>query len=441
MRNSILNFIIFLSFSLFLNACTEDTNTVTPNDPEPPGTGATRSFTSADNGNFDYDGFSIVIKNETVPRLQNGSAGTVAFSMNTSSSVESGVTGLPPGYSVIGKYLKAGPEAFYFNMPVQIFFPASAEPSPQNLTVFSYSYNTQEWKIVSTSAIDTAGKRIGIDVLELGYFVLAKSASSDYSLSDFRQGGCVFDMTELWTNYILTVNTATLEKPEQLALFANGFIGGTFSGPIFQGCPEGRTKAIVPQGTITFWVSKTVCQGSDPQVYTYTLPASVTVTEPLNFVGWSTYDAVTYVPFTLPVGGTWILGRPSAGSGSWPPATVPFGSGTFQATLTWYNSTGKITDLDLHLYGPDNLHIFWSNRISPNFELDRDWISSLGNAIENIYSTSTTIPSGNYEVKVMNFSGASKNFNVRVILNGSSVNFSGTVSQGQEISVRSFTIQ
>jgi len=412
---------------------------VNSNDPGQPSAGATRSFTSADNGNFDYDGFSIVIKTETVPRLQNNSQGTVAFSMNTSSSIESGVPSLPSGYSVIGKYLKAGPEAFIFNMPAQVFFPASGESSPQNLTVFRYSANTQEWKIIPASAIDTAGKRIGIDVLELGYFVLTKATSLDNS-SDFRQGGCVLEMSELWTNYILTVNTAALEKPEQLAMFANGFIGGTYSGPIFLGCPEGRTKAIVPQGTITFWVSKTVCQGSDQQVYTYTLPASVTVTEPLNFIGWSTYDAVTYVPFTLPAGGSWVLGRPSGGTSGWPPATVPFGSGTFQATLTWYNSAENVADMDLHLYGPDNLHIYWSNRTSANFELDRDWISSLGNAVENIYSITSAIPPGNYEVKVVNFSGATKNFNVRVILNGSSVNISGTAAQGQEILVRSFTI-
>lgn len=439
MRNVIL--LILFSFCFILNGCDKNSDTVTPNDPGTPVTGATKSFSSSENGTFDHDGFSIVVKAEAVPRLSNGTDGTVAFSINTSSSAESGVPAIPSGYTVIGKYLKAGPEAFIFNLPVQIFFPASGESSPQNLTVFRYSVNTQEWKIVPASAIDTAGKRIGIDVLELGYFVLTKSTSSDHSLSDFRQGGCVFDMTELWTNFILTVNTASLEKPEQLSMFAGGFIGGTYSGPIFLGCPEGKTKAIVPQGTITFWVSKTVCQGSDRQVYTYTLPASVTVTEPLNFTGWSTYDAVTYVPFTLPSGGSWVLGRPSSGTGSWPPATVPFGSGTFQATLTWYNSTGAVTDLDLHLYGPDNLHIFWSNRTSQNFELDRDWISSLGNAIENIYSITSVIPTGSYEVKVQNFSGVSKSFNVRIILNGSSTNFSGTADVNQSVSVRTFTIQ
>ncbi|HMS32687.1 MAG TPA: hypothetical protein PKC91_01240 [Ignavibacteria bacterium] len=441
MRTVIVYFIFLLFFSFQLNGCDKESDPVTPNDPVTPGTGATRSFNSEENGSFNFDGFSIVIKNETVSRLQNGTAGSVVFSMNTSSSLESGVPALPSGHSIVSKYLKAGPEAFYFNLPVQIFFPASGESSPNGLVVFYFSQNSQDWKIVPVSAIDTAGKRVGIDVLELGYFVLAKKLSADDPLSDFRQGGCVFDYSELWTNFILTVNTAALEKPEQLALFSGGFIGGTYSGPVFLGCPEGKTKAIVPQGIISFWISKTVCQGSDRQVYTYSLPASVTVSDPLNFTGWTTYDAVTYVPFTLPAGGTWVLGRPSSVSGSWPPPTAPVGSGTFQATLTWYNSGGEVTDLDLHLYGPDNLHIYWQNRTSANFELDRDWISNLGNAIENIYSITYTVPSGNYDVKVKHFSGVTKNFNVRVILNGASTNFSGSASSGQEITVKSFTIQ
>lgn len=423
---------------LSLNSC-DDSNPTEPVTNDPVSTGGTKSFTSGENGSFDYDGFSIVIKNETVPRLQNGNSGTVIFSMNTSTSIESGISPVPSGNTVVGKYLKAGPEAFYFGNPVQIYFPASDHSSPQNLEVMYYSDVTQDWKIVPASAIDTAGRRIGVDVLLLGYFVLTKKVSADNSMSDFRQGGCEFDHQEIWTNFILTVKSAVLEKPEQLSLFSGGFIGATYMGPFFLGCPTGKTKAIVPQGVIEFWVSKSVCQGSDQQIYTYTLPASVTVSEPLNFIGWSTYDAVTYVPFTLPVGGTWVLGRPG-GTGGWPNPTIPFGSGLFQATLTWYNSSGSTADLDLHLYGPDNLHISWQNTSSPDFALDRDWINQTGNAIENIFSLNNTIPSGNYEIKVMHFSGVTKSFNTRVILNGASTNFSGSASTGQEITVKTFTI-
>lgn len=435
-KTYLLTSILFLIFTFFLNGCEKKEN---PIDPGTGGEGATATYTSNDYGALNYDNFSLVIDRGDVPTLSTGAPGTVVFSLNTSSSVESGLPPIPSGYSVIGKYLKAGPQAFVFAGPVQLYFPASGEPSPQNLYVMGYSSATNSWRIVPTSAIDTAGKRIGIDVLEIEYYVLVKSTTSG-DASDWRSGGCVFDYQELWTNFILTVKSVSPEKPEILNFYSGGFVGGVFSGPIFLGCPEGRTKAIVPQGSMEFWVSKTVCQGSDPQVYTYTLPASVTVSDPLNFVGWSTYDAVTYVPFTLPPGGTWVLGRPT-GAGGWPTPTVPFGSGTFQATLTWHNSTGDAADLDLHLFGPNNLHVYYGTPSSPNFSLDRDWRTTSGNAIENIFSTTPTVPAGAYEVKVKNYSGATKSFNVRVILNGASTNYSGSLSQDQEVTAYTFTIQ
>jgi len=428
---------VVLIFSFIYFGCNKTEET--PVTPTTGGDGSTVSLTSSTSGSLDYDNFSIVVDKGDVPQLSTGADGTVTFSINTSSTIESGVPSIPAGYSVAGKYVKAGPESFTFNAPIQIYFPASSFSSPQGLMVMAYKPELQTWKIVTAAAIDTAKKRVAIDVLTLGYFVLVKSNSADYA-SDFRQGGCVFDHEETWTNYILTVKSAVLEKPEQLALFANGFIGSTFTGPIFLGCPQGKTKAIVPQGTIEFWVSYTYCQGSDTRVYTYSVPATVTVSDPLNFVGWSTYDAVTYVPFLLPPGGTWVLGRPS-GTGGWPAATVPYGSGVFQATLTWTNVSSNYADMDLHLYGPNNLHIYYGNRSNTDFSLDRDWQSTLGNATENIYSLRSVMPTGNYEVKVKNYSGATMSFNVRTILNGAAANFSGSLTNGAETTAKTFTIQ
>jgi hypothetical protein len=429
--------ILALFCSAFYFGCQKtEENPVDPGTPTG-GEGATASYNSTTNGTLNFDGFSLVVDKGDVPAPTSGS-GNVTFSLNSSGSIESGVTAVPAGYTVIGKYLKAGPESFYFNAPITIYFPASSQPSPQNLAVMYYAPETQSWKIVNVGVIDTAGKRVGIDVLSLGYYVLVKRNATD-AASDYRQGGCVFDHEEVFTNYILTVKSAALEKPEQLGLFANGFIGGVYTGPIFLGCPQGKTKAIVPQGTIEFWVSYSICTGSDPRIYTYTLPATVTVSDPLNFVGWSTYDAVTYVPFLLPPGGTWVLGRPS-GTGSWPQATVPYGSGVLQATLTWVNTSANNADMDLHLYGPNNIHIYYSNRTTADFSLDRDWQSTLGNATENIYSLNSTMPSGAYSVKVKHYSGNPMSFNTRVVLNGSSTNYSGSTTSGQEVTVKTFTI-
>lgn len=430
--------VLLLLFSLLYFGCNKTEETVvTP--PTTGGDGATASYTSSTNGSLDYDGFSVVVRRGDVPTVSGGAAGTVLFSVNTSATIESGLPSVPAGYSVIGKYLKAGPESFTFNSPIRIYFPASSQTTPQNLTVMFYAPDLQTWKIIPTSALDTANKRIGIDVLTLGYFVLTKSTTGD-ALIETRPGGCMFDYQTTWTNYILTVKSIVPEVPSILNFYSGGFVGKTFSGPIFLGCSEGKTKAIVPQGVIEFWVSYSVCQGSDVNVYTYTLPATVTVSDPLNFIGWSTYDAVTYVPFTLPPGGTWVIGRPT-GTGAWPAATVPYGSGVFQATLTWTNTSANNADLDLHLYGPNNLHIYYGNRSNADFSLDRDWQRTLGNATENIYSLRNVMPTGNYEVRVKNYSGATMSFNVRTILNGASSNYSGSLSNGAEVTAKTFTIQ
>lgn len=426
-------FIGCLSYSI-LPGCGDDSTPVQPNDPGS-GNGTTQAVTSDQRQTIEYDGFRLEVNVGAVPRQTNGSIGTVSFSLNTSSTLESGIPSVPSSYTVIGKYLKAGPEQFNFNSNIQLFFPAESQASPQGLVVLKYSDADQEWKMVTMSAIDTANKKIGIDVLNLGYYVLVKpNATGD--ASDFRQGGCVYDCPmEPFMNYILTVQGVTPEKASIIGMYSGGLIGQSYMGPIFLGCQTNKTKAIVPQGTISFWVTRSNCQANPPVIETYSIPASVTVSEPLTFIGWSTYDAITYVPFCLPAGGSWVAGRPQ----NWPPPTTPFGTGVVQSTLTWNNGSSNATDLDLHLYGPNNLHIFWSNTSSANFSLDRDWTSTPGNAIENIFSTTTTIPSGEYRVNVAHFSGFAKSFNCRVIVNGNVTNYSGNLGGGS-VDVRTFSI-
>lgn len=414
---------------LFLYSGCSDNTTQTPPEQEMNGT---KVVTSSQSGTLEVDGFRMEIHVGDVPRLTNGGDGTVTFSINTSSTLQSGVPNVPSGYTVISKYLKAGPEQFNFYSPVTIFFPASSQSSPQNLTVLQYT-EAAGWRMIPTSALDTANRKIGVDLFTLGYFVLVRQ--NVYDNTDFRQGGCVYNCPELWMNFILTINTVTPEKPEILNQYIGGLIGKSYMGPIFLGCPEGNTKAIVPQGSMTFWVTRSNCQSNPPVIETWSIPAPVTVSDPLVFSGWSTYDAQVYVPFCLPSGGTWLPGRPT----NWPQPTIPVGTGTFQATLTWINSSGNEADLDLHLYGPNNLHIFWQNTSSANFALDKDWRTDPGNAIENIFSTTTTIPSGDYRVNVAHFAGFSKSFNCRVIVNGSSTNYANTLGGGS-VDVRTFNI-
>ena len=152
--------------------------------------------------------------------------------------------------------------------------------------------------------------------------------------------------------------------------------------------------------------------------------------------GFETYQGWNNLELTG--NGSWQTGRPSA----WGDATVTYGTGYFQATLTWVNSTGSIVDYDLHLTGPNSTHIYFGSKNNSYFELDRDWTSPLGNAIENIYSINETMPAGTYTVYVNLFSGVkNKPFNCRIILNGTVVkSVSSSISSGNQ-TIYTFTIE
>ena len=128
----------------------------------------------------------------------------------------------------------------------------------------------------------------------------------------------------------------------------------------------------------------------------------------------------------------WDDGRPS----EWGTETKTYGTGKFQATLTWTNPSSEFyTDYDLHLSGPNNLHVYYSNKKQGCFELDRDWIRDPGDAVENIYSINDNFPAGTYVVKVNHFSGAmGRLYNCRIIMNGKVVkSVSGATGDTNEI--------
>jgi uncharacterized protein YfaP (DUF2135 family) len=99
--------------------------------------------------------------------------------------------------------------------------------------------------------------------------------------------------------------------------------------------------------------------------------------------------------------------------------------------------------MDLHIYGPNNMHVYFGNKVSADstVTLDRDWMHALGNAVENIYSIGT-MPSGSYTLKVHRYSGDATNFSVRVIRNGNVRTYpmSVTADETQEITVTTFTL-
>ena len=161
-----------------------------------------------------------------------------------------------------------------------------------------------------------------------------------------------------------------------------------------------------------------------------------TQVHPINQEGWG--EASDARPCAI-MGGGLLPGDPAALGRT----------GDFQATLRWHNSSDNAADLDLHLDGPNGLHVFYDAKLSGDgsLRLDRDWRTASGDAVENIYQVkddagnSLPMPPGTYTLRVDHYSGADgMPYQVRVIRNGTVSNFSGTISSDQEFGLMTFTV-
>ncbi len=429
--------ILFVLFTSLLNlsGCSEDQTNPIVNNPPASGTN-TVIYTSTNGGTLNYDNVSITVLPNSVPAQQNGNAGSVTFSIETSNSLDPNIPALPAEFSLIGKYVKIGPDGFVFRFPVQCVLPAASESSPDGLAIAKYNPDIQSWKIYPMSYIDTVNKKIGINSLALGYFAVVR-VSSGMRAPD-GSGGMRYGSDQgVW--HTITIASAVLKFPAQSSWYPGGTpVGSTFSsGSDATGSfPNNPCHAIIAQGNYSVWISRTYLVGSVYRTYTYSLPVPVNLENPLSWGGWGNSSGYVDVSPNIPQGGTWVEGYPT----NWAPPTVTYGTGNFQATLTWINP--PTVDLDLHLYGPNNMHVSYQNEVFGDsiLVLDRDWTSASGNAIENIYNSKGTMPSGTYQVKVNYYSGSgTKQFNCRVILNGNVIaSYSGSLSSG-EVLIKEFT--
>jgi hypothetical protein len=430
-------YLLLVIFSItFFSSCNKSDNPVTTQ--QTTGAQNTIVLTSSQGGTLSYDNYSMSILQNTVPKLSGGGDGTVTFSIETKSTLDSGISSLPSGYTLVGKYVKFGPDGFNFSYPVKMTFPASNEASPELLVVMRFYPESNQWLRVNTSIIDTVNKTISTngDGPRLGYFALVKApATPSGKLGTESSGGIEFTgEPNYW--YTLTVASCVLKYPYQAAWFSGGSpVGHTFSSgsdPTGNN-PLSPMHAYLPQGTYSIWVSRRTATGA---LYTFSVPYTCTIGSALVYMGWS--SPTNWAHLTAPGSGSWVLGSPS----NWPLPTVPMGTGKFQATLTWINGSGNDVDLDLHLTLPNNEEVYYNHKVAndSSFALDRDWTHPLGNAIENIYSLKNNLPSGAYKVKVFYYSGSvSKQFNTRVLLNGSVSNYSGSLTSGN-VTVYSFTL-
>jgi len=418
------------------------------------------TFNSTDGGTVTTRGLAqITVPPGAIAKNSDGSPGKVLISIEPNIPQDKWPAPLPDGYEAVSKVYLFGPSGFVFAGPVQIYLPAGDIESPSGLVVLWYKASESQWVPLPLSDLDSTNHRLGVSVFELGYFLIASSPlissngeywySASDSIPDRRVGGVRLihnssSSLTLPSGYYYTMTIAAVVYTYPAIGWPNLVGDGVGTGSEPTGGPRELTRMMnIPQGTYTFEITRqkagTISQLPGP-VQTYSSRVTVQVGPFTSAFGWGA-DAFTGWTDIAPLPeGTWQNGTPAI----WPVATVPYGTGDLHITLEWENTSESSTDLDLHLYGPDSIHVWYSAQQSADgsIRLDRDWKKEVGHAVENIYSL-TPVPSGEYTIKVLNYSGSiPKFFKVRAKLpDGTVKTFSSTMTQNkQEVTILTFTV-
>lgn len=386
-------------------------------------------------------GFSLEVIAGTVPPNQSNNPATVTFSIEAPVDPPSA---LPAGYTLKGDIVKFGPDGFTFSWPVRIWLPGSTVTDLSNAHIIHYNAESSEWEIIPISSLDSTNKLIGADVITLGYYAVV-STSFTFAKPSGEQSEGGFKYTgESGYHHSLTVKSVQFKYASQASWYTNIVGASASSGSDPTGSfPNTWVKFHLPQGTYSIWVSKTKpgTLSEIPKIYTYSIPATGSIAYPLEYWGWGSITEASWTTLTLPGGGEWKEGRPS----EWGSATSTYGTGDFQATLTWTNTDQSSADLDMYLYGPNSMIVYYGNKTSSDtcYQLDRDWRYTTGNAVENIYSLKSVLPKGQYKLTVDHYGGSvPKSFNVRVIRSHSVKSYYQTISTAnQEITIYEFTLE
>lgn len=371
---------------------------------------------TADNGS------ELTVPKLSVPKNEKGEDASVYFSLETSPTHS---VDLPRGMTPVGDYVKVEPFNFTFNVPLVLDLPLKGATDMDKLFVYRFDENTDTWKMVPISGIGSNGKSVTVNVNDLGYYVLVRTTEIPEAR---RMGGIRFVHPSGGEKYFYSLTILGVENKfgNEQERVAVGTLARTIQ--LNDGGPSAMTYLTnLPQGRYIILLSRERRNSFSSEMnqmeyysknFDITVESGMTIPPgcELKLTEWGGWASL----YLNGSDGNWIEGRPSI----WGEVTKTYGKGEFQATLTWVNDNQRITDYDLHLYGPNGLHIYFSNKGTVNdaFNLDRDWTTPAGNAIENIYSIKDVFPAGEYVVKVHLYSGTTnRNFNVRIIQNNTVV--------------------
>ena len=394
-----------------------DLNVEEPDDDE------TQVVTSDEGRTFLRYGYTVIVPKGAVPRNSSGEVGKVAFSIQLSEDLPAPV---PEGTTLLERgNMKIEPMNFTFNSPLTIKIPLRGF-NPSDVNVYWYDAYAGGWRLIPFSKTNSDGTA-SISVIELGQFIVVRN-SSGTGTNKMNVGGIHIARQYIQSGYYY-----------YLTLIPKN-ISGTSKSIAFTANGEDLYMAGVEPGTYSASItrenrSSTNSDASTTESATLNdIKVSTTLTKGNG--GYDTYTGWTELSLSNII---WSNGRP----GNWGEATKTYGTGKFQATLTWVNTDNSKTDYDLHLTTPSG-EVFYSHKQAGAFELDYDWISGVGNAIENIYSIRDNFEAGTYKVRVHHFSGVTgKKYNCRIIVNGVVVkSVTGAINTNKSYDdIYTFTVQ
>ncbi len=428
--------ILALILSIVFWSCESDTNNNPPGGDEE---NILKVITDSEGGSIStQSGYGMEILPGTLPSTDENQNPSSTFSIEADAKVSNRLSS--NFEQAISNYVEMGPRSFNFHFPLQCFFPVEGIETPLDVRVVKYDELKQKWGIVPTISHKGNPNRIGISDINLGTYTLAKLP--DWGVGghreDDKEGGIYVEPNSEEYLYCITIKSVSFKFPYQEEFYRD-LVGYSFSAGIGNAYP---LYSQLPQGDYEFLVSRVRTKPADDYKdwHTYREPISLKIDEPLQKS--SGYE------FCRSVGecySNWIrlpLPTDSEGYTQERPLVLPqetkiAGTGKFQATLSWTNTEEKSADLDIHLFGPDSLHVYFGNPApyGVGFILDIDWQEEYGNAVENIYSISDTWKKGDYALKVHSYYSyypPPTDFTVRVIQNGSVKTYNGSAKYNEE---------
>jgi hypothetical protein len=395
-------------------------------------------------------GVSIAIPAGAVPKNEDGSIGSMIFSITQDTTT---VPSLPGGYVPVGPVVNLGPEGFVFEQPVTISLPIPSDVDPNTVLGATYYDPGQDTWYLVPGSVDATNRTVQVETTHLsrwscwgygettgeykdgGYFKVYRPPESiGYKGPDSLYGRAI-------TSHGICIETVAYVDPtvanwwlapENYTIMATNLTGAFSIAPW-------SDAAKYWMGAGTYTLSEIYSQSEvNPGDPTY-MPKSYEMWRPLTPV---TLQAGQTIEFPDPDPSYneagWTLGRPPC----WGMRTTAVGVGNLQVTLNWSSNA----DIDLHVIEPGGEEIYYNYPSSTaGGALDRDNQCSdfvMGRP-ENIFWTIP--PNGTYQVNVVyyqNCGGAGPvNFTVRICIEGNCGSpIAGTVNaEGESISVTSFT--